>query len=269
MTRPTESHHSAADGVRVLVVVAHPDDEAFGCGSLMLHAKAAGAEVTVLCATRGEAGEVTAGVAVPPAGLGALREQELRDSAGVLGVDRVELLDFLDSGMEGGPAPGSLAAASPTLVQAQVRRAATETGADLLLSLDAADGHRDHAVVRDAAVAVGAELGLPVFLHCLLRSSMRRWAEHVISVDPDSVYLRTLDLGTPDEQVTHVLDTSAHRQRRWQAIRAHRTQTSPFDSLPEDIERLFLAQDHLIEVGSTRSELGQRVFGAPTAAGAR
>ena len=79
MDRPSDGHQRAGGGARVLVVVAHPDDEAFGCGSLLLHATASGAEVTVLCATRGEAGEVTVGVVVPPAGLGSLREQELRN----------------------------------------------------------------------------------------------------------------------------------------------------------------------------------------------
>lgn len=40
---------------RLMVTVAHPDDETFGCGSL-LHAAAAGAQTCVVWATRGEAG---------------------------------------------------------------------------------------------------------------------------------------------------------------------------------------------------------------------
>ena len=41
---------------RLQVVVAHPDDETFGCGSMLLHAAGSGAETAVVCATRGEEG---------------------------------------------------------------------------------------------------------------------------------------------------------------------------------------------------------------------
>jgi len=79
---------------RLLVVVAHPDDETFGCGSLILEAVARGYDVTVACATRGELGES----AIEVDDLAAVRERELRTAAAVLGVQRVELLGWIDSG---------------------------------------------------------------------------------------------------------------------------------------------------------------------------
>src|SRR5688572_20109019 len=83
---------------RVQVVVAHPDDETFGCGSWLLHAAAAAGAVTaVCCATRGEAGEPPRGRTWQPSELAAVRERELREASALLGVERVDLLHFLDS----------------------------------------------------------------------------------------------------------------------------------------------------------------------------
>src|SRR5689334_6160436 len=95
-----------------MVVVAHPDDESFGCGSTLLHAAAAGARTAVVCATRGEAGEPAPGTGIARVELARVRERELRDAAVVLGVSSVRLLDFADSGMEG-PADAATLAGAP------------------------------------------------------------------------------------------------------------------------------------------------------------
>ncbi|MCU1361821.1 MAG: hypothetical protein JWN99_3110, partial [Ilumatobacteraceae bacterium] len=101
----TLTHHGSG---RLLIVVAHPDDETFGTGSVIAMAAASGVEVTVCCATRGEAGDAPPGF---EGDLGALREAELRAAGAELGVTRFVLLDFLDSGMSGEPADGTLVAA--------------------------------------------------------------------------------------------------------------------------------------------------------------
>ena len=75
-----DSLDEIARGDAWLVIVAHPDDETFGCGSLIAAAASCGAEVTVLCATRGEAGERTPDVD-PTADLGQIREAELHAAA--------------------------------------------------------------------------------------------------------------------------------------------------------------------------------------------
>ena len=63
----------------------------------------------MLCATRGDAGECPPEIA--PEALGDVRAQELRDAARILGVARVELLDYGDSGLTGPIEPGMLVAA--------------------------------------------------------------------------------------------------------------------------------------------------------------
>src|SRR5580765_5203767 len=100
--------------LQLLVVVAHPDDETFGLGSVLAHAAARGIEARVICATRGELGEPAIDIGSTP--LAVVREAELRAAAETLGVATVEVLDYRDSGVDGEPAPESLAAADTNAV---------------------------------------------------------------------------------------------------------------------------------------------------------
>lgn len=228
----------------LLAVVAHPDDESFGCGSVLAHAAASGAATAVLCATRGEAGESR----IATDDLAAQREAELRAAARILGVGHVRLLDHADSGMSGDPEPGTLAAADVSQVSAEVRAVVDELSPDVVVTLDASDGHRDHAAIRDATlVAVDTARHRPAatYLWCLARSSMARWAEHVRRAGGGDAYLAVADLGTPDDDVTTLLDVAAHLPTRWEAIRAHASQASPYDDLPAELQHDFLATDRL------------------------
>lgn len=231
---------------RLLLVVAHPDDETFGCGSLLLAADAEGWSTTVVCATRGEAGEPAPGIDLGGRPLAELREEELRIAADLLGVAELVLLDFADSGMDDEPPTGSLCAADPAAVTEAVRTVAAEVDPDIMVSLDAADGHRDHARVRDATTTVAAERGVPAYLQALPRSLMDRWVAHMVEARPDMAHLRYAELGTPDEEVAVVLDTSAHLATRERAIAVHASQTSPYDGLPDDLRRDFLTRDYLL-----------------------
>jgi LmbE family N-acetylglucosaminyl deacetylase len=232
-------------GPRLLVVVAHPDDETFGTGSLLLRAAAEGYRTAVCCATRGEAGDPTPGTVVGVGGLGALREAELHAAATLLGVDTVRLLDFTDSGMVGDPAPGTLAAAAPDAVLAEVAACVDDLSPDVIVTLDGADGHRDHVVVRDATVAVGDDRGIPVWLHCLPRELMQQWVDHMNAHRPQTEHLTLGDLGTPDELIEHRLDTTPFLADRERAITLHGSQSSPFEGLPAQLRRAFLTSEHL------------------------
>lgn len=231
---------------RLLLVVAHPDDETFGCGSLLLHAASLGWETTVVCATRGEAGEPAPGADLGERSLGEHREAELRSAAALLDVHRLALLAFTDSGMDGPAGPETLHGADPAEVTDAVRRVALEVRPDVVVSLDAADGHRDHARMREVAVVIAAELGVPAYLQALPRSLMRRWAEHMAEARPEMAHLQYAELGTPDALVSVVIDTVAHLETRELAIAEHRTQTSPFEGLPDDLRRAFLTREHLL-----------------------
>jgi LmbE family N-acetylglucosaminyl deacetylase len=55
-------------------------------------------------------------------------------------------------------------------------------------------------------------------------------------------------LGTPDEAITTAVDVRGHIDVRWQAMRAHASQTPPYDAMTPDLRDAFLATDHLIRV---------------------
>jgi LmbE family N-acetylglucosaminyl deacetylase len=232
---------------RVQVVVAHPDDETFGCGSWLLHAAAAGAVTAVCCATRGEAGEPPPSRTWRPAELAAVRERELREAAALLGVERVDLLDFVDSGMTGPLAPDSLSGAPFEQVVSAVVQRVADFRPDVLLTIEDSDGHRDHTRIRDAALAAARAVDVPrVYLNCLPRSLMARWLAVMREQRPDIAYLDEdiTAIGTPDEDMTTVVDTTEHLVERERAIAAHASQTSPFEGLPPDLRQAFLGTSY-------------------------
>ncbi|GAA4284095.1 hypothetical protein GCM10022261_16260 [Brevibacterium daeguense] len=168
---------------RVLFVHAHPDDESILTGGTMASLVAAGAQVVLLTATRGEGGEVIgaeyAHLAGDRASLAAHRETELAAAMAVLGVADFRFLGdgpaggaadgrpsrrFEDSGMEWGPdghatepadmpaaalcrVPASEVAAYVASVIADVRPQLVITYAD-----GGGYGHPDHRHVHRATV---------------------------------------------------------------------------------------------------------------------
>ncbi|UDY34507.1 PIG-L deacetylase family protein [Dermatobacter hominis] len=236
---------------RLLVVVAHPDDETFGCGSLLAHARAVGVPTFVACATRGEAGSPTPGRGLDDADMAEVRAAELHAAAELLGVERVVLFDWADSDMEGEPAAGTLCAAPLDDVADRIAEVIDEIRPTVVVTLDASDGHRDHAHVRDATVMAASRPGSPVervYLQCLAQTLMRRWVELLAADQPDSAHLELGDLGTPEDLITTYLDTAEHLELRDRAMGLHRSQTPPYDVMPADLRRDFLATDRLRRV---------------------
>jgi LmbE family N-acetylglucosaminyl deacetylase len=239
---------------RLLVVVAHPDDETFGCGSVIADAAAGGAHVTVCCATRGEAGELRSGCDLAGRTLAEQRVRELHDAGSALGAGEIIVLDFQDSGMDGDASATTLFGAPfETLVDA-VARVVEQVAPDVVVTLDVSggDGHRDHARIGAATteavqrVASGASL----YYYCLVRSLLVRWVEALRARHPDSQHLDldTSTLGRPDEDVTTIVDVSRLLGLRRRAIALHASQRSPYEDMSDELADAFLRTDRLVRV---------------------
>ncbi|TFD76927.1 PIG-L deacetylase family protein [Cryobacterium fucosi] len=136
---------------RVLVVVAHPDDESFGLGAVLASFVGSGCEVSVLCLTRGEASTLH-GVA---GDLAKIRGAELAGAARELGIGRVELRDYPD---------GQLYDVPLTVLIDEIATFAAGQRGDGILVFDPSGvtGHPDHRRATEAALAFAQIHGSPV-----------------------------------------------------------------------------------------------------------
>jgi LmbE family N-acetylglucosaminyl deacetylase len=144
-------------GKTILSVMAHPDDETFGMGgTLALYARG-GVKVHLICATRGEVGEVDPEYNETIKSAACLRTQELRCAAQTLGIDQVHFLNYRDSGMPGSEEndhPKALVAQPVEKVAREVVHLIRQIRPDVVVTFDPIGGYRhpDHIAMHQATV---------------------------------------------------------------------------------------------------------------------
>lgn len=140
----------------LLAVLAHPDDETFGMGGTLAYYSRHGVEVHLVCATRGEVGDVPPEMMKDYASVAELRESELRCAASTLGLAGVHFLNYRDSGMPGSPDnshPQALAAQNVEKVSADVVHYIRLLKPQVVVTFDPIGGYRhpDHIAIQRAA----------------------------------------------------------------------------------------------------------------------
>jgi len=140
---------------RILSVLAHPDDESFGMGGTLAKYASEGSRVHLICATRGEAGEVAPEYLAGYDSIAELRIEELNCAIGKLGIETVHFLDYRDSGMTGNPAndhPAALINAPLDEVAGKIAAYIREYKPQVVLTFDPIGGYRhpDHIFIHEA-----------------------------------------------------------------------------------------------------------------------
>ena len=213
----------------LMMVVAHPDDDAYGlAGSVALHADDPGFRYVLVHATDGAAGEIPPGFPATRETLGAVRRAEDVAAWRALGrePDRHEWLDYDDGAVCDVP--------FEELVE-RIAGIIAEERPDVVATFgpDGITGHPDHIRVgaaTDAAferVAATPGPGMHRLLHGAMPASVwERWNAKRRSIglqpwDADAVYhLR----GVPDEQIGLTVDTSPVADRIVRGLKEHRSQ---------------------------------------------
>lgn len=153
----------------LLAVLAHPDDESFGMGGTLALYAQRGVAVHLVCATRGEAGEMAPEMLEGYASTAERRVSELRCAAGILGLSGVDFLDYRDSGMTGSPDnehPEALVRAPLEEVTGRIVTHIRRLRPQVVVTFDPIGGykHPDHIAVHLATVQAFQQAGDPNYV---------------------------------------------------------------------------------------------------------
>ena len=138
---------TASRPLKLMAVLAHPDDESLGIGGTLAKYAAEGVETYLVTATRGERGRFgESGEKPPPDVVGRVREAELREAAAVLGVREVNFLDYYD---------GDLDQVNVTEAVARIADHLRRVKPHVVITFgpEGAYGHPDHIAISQLATA--------------------------------------------------------------------------------------------------------------------
>ena len=204
------SYPIAAGGLAA--VLAHPDDESFGCAGALALARDAGATTRLLVVTRGEAGTADG---EPDPAFGDRREAELIGAAKAIGLDEVSILE--------GYADGAVADQPfDTLVdEIAAWLADRRPQAVITFGPHGVTGHPDHVVVGSATRWA---------VERLAESGQAPNAVYVISpiFDPGG---NRYDLSPEEQTATHRIDITAVAPRKLEALRSHASQSDTAEEI--------------------------------------
>jgi LmbE family N-acetylglucosaminyl deacetylase len=237
------------DGLKLMCVLAHPDDETLGMGGTLAKCADEGVSTFLVTATRGERGWIGDAADYPgPEALGRRRGAELAAAAESLGVQAVILLDYRD---------GELAQAEPAGVVGKLVTHLRQIRPQVVVTFDpyGAYGHPDHVAISQLTTAAVVAAADPDY------GQAAGWPAHpvsklyyrVVTQREAAAYQATFGelvmeidgaergfVAWPAWAVTTWLDTSAYRQHVWQAVACHQSQL-PDDQvlgdLPDDRHR--------------------------------
>lgn len=198
--------------LRLLCVVAHPDDECFAFGGALALAADKGVETFVLCLTDGQAA-THRGNAQSGAELGAMRRREFIASCEILGAHRHELLDYQDAQLENHTLHELAGRLVPVFREFRPHVVLTFGGEGAL------NNHPDHTTVSAATTAAFHWSG-----------NARRFPGQGTPWCPQRLFYPTYDFTLPDRPAplvapwTTVLDVRSAQNRKRQAFEAHTSQ---------------------------------------------
>ena len=219
------------NNLRLMCVLAHPDDESLGTGGTLAKYAAEGVETYLVTATRGERGRFgESGERPDPEVVGKTRETELLAAAKELGLREVKLLGFPDGAVDTVDPAGA-----QETIAGHLRRVRPQVV--MTFGPEGAYGHPDHIAISQlttAAIVRAADREFAVSKLYYIAWSERTWSAYQAAMKKltskvDGVERQVTP--SPEWEVTTRIDTSAVWPSVWRAVQCHRTQMSVYKNL--------------------------------------
>ena len=208
---------------KILAVFAHPDDETFGPGATLAKYASAGAMVDVVMATRGEAGENNLPNKTDEP-LGKIRERELKNADRILGIHKIDFLNFID---------GELKQNIYFDIAKKIIFKIRTFKPDIIITFEphGVSGHLDHIAMSFITTYAYLQTDIPkkLYYSCLPDSVRRQRGQDYFIYFPD---------GYTEEQITTRIDVSDFWSTKIKAMQEHKTQL-------KDVKRLMGYMEHV------------------------
>jgi LmbE family N-acetylglucosaminyl deacetylase len=244
----------SAKPLKLMCVLAHPDDESLATGGILAKYAASGIRTYLIMATRGERGWTGLAADDPgPQALGRLREAELRAAAQVLGLHELVFLDYQD---------GELDRAEHAEAIAKIVTHLRRVRPHVVVTFDPNGmyGHPDHVAISQLTTTAVLAAADPRF-QGLAGEAPHRVAKlyYRAFLQPEQdAYEATFGrlvmpvegverrfTAWPEWAITTRIDTAAHWEQVWQAIACHRSQLPGFQRLKGPVD-----EDHAAVLAS-------------------
>jgi LmbE family N-acetylglucosaminyl deacetylase len=245
------------DSLRLMCILAHPDDESLGVGGTLARYAQEGIETYLITATRGERGRFgDAGLRPSLQVVGEVREAELRAAGKKLGIREIHFLDYID---------GDLDRVIPAEAQGKIVPLIRRIKPHVVVTFgpDGAYGHPDHIAISQlacSAVLLAADAGYAdisggtphrVTKFYYVAWSKPKWDAYQAALKKLVVTVDGVERQVspwPEWAVTSVLNTGDVWDTVWAAVCCHRTQMAVYGKLehlsPEHHRALWGTQEY-------------------------
>jgi len=225
--------------LKLMCVLAHPDDESLGTGGTLARYASEGVETYLITATRGERGWFGDEKENPGLEeLGKMREAELRCASEMLGVREVHFMDYIDGDLDQAPYEEAVGK-----IVSHLRRVKPDVV--ITFAPDGAYGHPDHIAICQITTAAIMCAADPNYTdssmepHSVSKLYYMAWPKGKwdayqsafgdLVMRIDGIDRRAIPW--PDWALTAVIDTTEYWSTVWQAVSCHKTQLPAYGQL--------------------------------------